>query len=75
MSQCYACEHYEDLDGNMFGNKKCSKMQLDPNGFAGAMYCPKYAHASCYTATSYHVDYNNPDGSSENTLYENECFI
>jgi len=70
MSQCYACEHYEDLDGNMFGNKKCSKMQLDPNGFAGAMYCPKYAHASCYTATSYHVDYNNPDAPIQGNSFE-----
>ena len=62
MEQCYACEHYEDLDGNQYGNKKCAMLQSVPEYNAGFMFCPKYAHASCYTASSYHVDNNNPDG-------------
>ena len=61
MDYCYACEYYENLDGTVQGNKNCPKMQLG-DGFAGAMVCPKYAHASCYTATSLHVDYTTPDG-------------
>ena len=54
---CMACEYYESTDGTVTGNQKCSGFQLDGGSFAGAMVCPKYAQASCYTATSYHVDY------------------
>ena len=62
MSGCYACEFYEDFDGNVQGNKNCAKLQIAEDSFAGAMLCPKYAHASCYTASSYHIDYSDPDG-------------
>ena len=62
MSGCYACEYYEDFDGNVKGNKNCAKLQIAEDSFAGAMLCPKYAHASCYTASSYHIDYSDPDG-------------
>jgi len=64
---CMACEYYENLDGSVTGNKKCNAFQLEGGNFAGAMVCPQYAQSSCYTATSYHVDYSG-DGVNGDTF-------
>ena len=69
---CMACEYYESADGTITGNKKCPEFQLEGGNFAGAMVCPQYAQSSCYTATSYHVDYTNAQGTEDFTAHSEQ---
>ena len=54
---CYHCSYYENPDGTVSGDLKCGEEQKVTDG-RSTLRCPKYANAACFTAASYHDDYN-----------------
>jgi hypothetical protein len=57
VSQCYQCQYYQELDGNVNGLPVCGEAITGANSNKiPKSSCPLYADAACYWAASYHQD-------------------
>lgn len=58
-ASCYHCSYYEEPNGEIAGDINCGdKQEIGSGPTRPRLRCPKYANAACFTAASYHDDYN-----------------
>ena len=62
VTSCYSCKYFQNENGTVSGNPKCTKFdQLIGGEAIPTIDCPAYASKSCYHAASFHKDYNNDE--------------
>ena len=58
VNECYQCFWQQSVAGDVSGNKQCG--MGPPLLSQPAQNCPMYADTACYTASSTHLNYENP---------------